>query len=221
MSVIPNDGNSTPDGDANANSQPSQSESQPLPEYVKTIRSRLDAQDKLIKGTQKGADKQIGQVRDDLKRILELKEQGLDEAEIKRELWIDSQMQGTNPPAEPVPAGSGTSKVNLDFQTVDTALELPLNDSRVTDLKLKFGSDPTAYLREALKLKSTLQTTPPSPAEQLPPAGGGLPSAKGADELIDEYKTTMRAARGKPAELRLIKDKYIKLGVKVHEVDFT
>ena len=50
----------------------------------------------LIKGLQKGTDKQIGQVRADVKRILELKESGLNEAQIQRELAVDALLeQGT------------------------------------------------------------------------------------------------------------------------------
>ena len=106
---------------------------------------------------------------------MELKEQGLSEAQIRRELEIDALLGGSRN-AVPEPAG-GTSaaKASLDVQGIDTALELPSNDARVTDLKLKHGSDPVAYLREAAKLKASLPTNEPTPAEQPLPTGGVTP----------------------------------------------
>jgi hypothetical protein len=210
----PDEGNQTqPAGGAEQpTSQTSGGEGQPLPEYVRALENRLIENEKLIKGFQKGTDKQIGQIRGDVKRILELKEQGLSEAQIRRELEIDALLGGSRS-AVPEPAG-GTSaaKASLDVQGIDTALELPANDARVTDLKLKHGSDPVAYLREAAKLKVSLPTNEPTPAEQPLPTGGVTPvklsqteiDAKLAkyEELFKNYSQNRHVISALESELR-------------------
>ena len=172
MSVQPNEGNLNPAaGEVEQPTPPtSPPAGQPLPDYVVALQSQIAETNKLIKGLQKGTDKQIGQVRGDIKRILELKEKGYDETQIQRELWIDSQIEGESA-SSALPAGSGESRAGLDVQSIDTALELPANDSRVTNLKLLYVNDPFTYLREGVKLKASFNAQPLSPAEQLPPEG--------------------------------------------------
>jgi hypothetical protein len=200
-------------------SQTSDSSSQPLPAYVKTIIERLDKQDVFLRGLQKGTDKQIGQVKSDIKRVLELKDRGLDETQIERELFIDSLYQGQKAPeVKPTPDKSDKTS-GFDISAIDAALELPANDSRVTDLKLKFGNDPIAYLREAHKLKSQLSSTSPTPAE-MPLPQGGAKTEKSAEALKSDYIKEVQTMRGNKQGIKAVQEKYRKLGINPGSIDF-
>src|SRR5688572_1280607 len=122
-------------------------ESQPLPEYVTALATRLNEQDKLIKSLQKGTDKQIGQVRSDVKRILELKEQGLNEDQIKRELWIDSQISGGDAPSE-TPVGKQEQRPSIDIESSLKDLQFEPNDIELAALKL-IHKEPAVLIQEA------------------------------------------------------------------------
>jgi hypothetical protein len=200
-------------------SQTSGSPSQPLPEYVKTLMDRLDEQDKFIKGLQKGTDKRFERQEGNIKRILELKDRGLDEAQIERELFIDQLYQGQKAPeAKPTPDKSDKAS-GFDISAIDAALELPANDSRVTDLKLKFGSDPIAYLREAHKLKSQLSSTSPTPAE-MPLPQGGAKTEKSVEALKADYIKEIQTMRGNKQGIKAVQEKYRKLGINPGSIDF-
>jgi hypothetical protein len=70
-----------------------------------------------------------------------------------------------------------------------------------------------------LAIKRAKQSTPDS--SEATAITGNPPQPAGAEKLTADYIKDMRAARGKPADLRAIKDKYLKQGVKVHEIDLT
>lgn len=161
-----------------------------------------------MRGLQKGTDKQIGQVRSDVKRILELKDKGLTEEQIQRELSIDELLGQNKRNAETAPdKGSGSN--GFDIGSIDNLLELPANDARVTDLKLKHGGDPLAYLREGMKLKSQLsQPTPPTPAE-MPLPSGKAPSADIAAQIEKGYLEEAKLVpRGNIHALNEVKKKW-------------
>jgi hypothetical protein len=216
--MIPNnqtEGNQTPPtgGSEQPTSTPSGAAGQPFPDDVTALKSQIANLTKLVNGIQKGTDKQIGQVRGDIKRILELKEQGLNESQIQRELMLDQILtsQGQSTPVQPS-AGSERTGTGFDVGSIDSALELPTNDARVTDLKLKYGSDPAAYLREGLKLKGQLSTTTPTPAE-MPLPQGGAPTGKLSDadaeaklakmqDLSKNYSQNRREIKALQDELR-------------------
>ena len=207
--VNPDEGNPTPAAGAAdpSTSQTSAGNGQPLPELVATIMSRLDEQDKFMRGLQKGTDKQIGQVRSDVKRILELKDKGLTEEQIQRELSIDELLGQNKRNAETAPDKGGGSN-GFDIGSIDNLLELPANDARVTDLKLKYGNDLASYLREGMKLKSQLSTNPPTPAEMpLPP--GKAPSADTAAQIEKGYlEEAAKVQRGNVFQLNEVKKKW-------------
>lgn|SRR3990167_7947666 len=215
----PVEGNPTEPGEVEETSPASDGTSQPLPEYVTAILTKLGEQDKLIRGLQKGTDKQIGQLKSEykseIKRILELKEKGLDEDQIQRELWIDSQMTPSAP--------AGQNSESLDINAIDRVLELPNDDPRVTNLKLLYGHDKAKYLEQGLKLKSSLPGASATPGEQPLPSGSPplRPQPVSVEKLTEQYKTDMYAARGNKALLRQIKDKAIGLGVPVDTVTFS
>lgn len=82
-------------------------------------------------------------------------------------------------------------------KVVDSVLDLPANDPRVTKLKVDFGSDPAAYLRERLKLYATISSAQEesSPGEHPPASGGGAaPKNENPIANIDDPKTLYRMA---------------------------
>ena len=161
--------------------------SQPLPDYVTAVQSQIANVETLVKGIQKGTDKQIGQVRTDVKRILELKEQGLNESQINRELWIDQQMNSQNAPVQQ-PAGSGTANTSLDVDSVVASLQFQPNDPALAALKIKYAGDPQGLVKAAADLRlSQFQTPNPSPGTGIPPNGGQPNAPTNWDALSAEY----------------------------------
>ncbi len=70
-----------------------------------------------------------------------------------------------------------------------------------------------------LAIKRAKQSTPDS--SEATAITGNPPQPAGVEKLTADYVKDMRSARGKPADLRAIKDKYLKQGVNVHEIDLT
>ena len=87
---------------------------------------------------------------------------------------------------------------------------IPLLELRGTDLVKAVSK---------LAIKRAKQSTPDS--SEATAITGNPPQPAGVEKLTADYVKDMRSARGKPAELRAIKDKYLKQGVKVHEIDLT
>lgn len=150
--------------------------SQPLPDYVTALQSQVEQLTGMVKGIQKGTDKQIGQVRGDIKRILELGSKGLDEGAIQRELFIDQMMIGQtqNAPAQPH-AGSEQKGTSLDVDTVVASLQFQPNDPALAALKIKFSNDPQGLVKAAADLRlSQLQTPSPTPGTGLSQSGAAI-----------------------------------------------
>ena len=212
----PNEGNQTTAGAT----QPPVAPSSPVagqlsPDEIKALRELPT----LVKGLQKGTDKQIGQVRADIKRILELKESGMNEQQIQRELALDAILEQGNA-AKPLVGNEGQQAQSLD--TVDKSkvlaeLELDANDPVVLPL-LSLNGDKFEAAATKVALQRAKQPKP-SPASASALQGHQAPPADGA-KLIGEYQSKMIAARGKPTELRAIKAEYEKKGVPVDQVAF-
>lgn len=164
----------TPTG---ATEQPTSSTSgaqgQPLPDYVTALQGQIEQLSGLVKGLQKGTDKQIGQVRGDIKRILELGGKGLDETGIQRELFLDQLMSGQSTTAQ-IPAGSGQQPgAGLDVDSMVTALQFQPNDPALAALKIKYMDNPKELVKAAADLRlSQLQTPNPSPGTGLSQQSG-------------------------------------------------
>lgn len=183
--MLPNQNDGNPQGGTGAPETPTSPASppagQPLPDYVVAMQGRLDQQDALIrqqndqiKGLQKGTDKQIGQVRGDIKRILELGGKGLDESAIQRELFIDQMMSGQpqNAPVQP-PVGNGPQNNGIDVDSVVASLQFQPNDPALAALKIKYTGDPKGLVKAAADLRlSQLQSPSPSPATALSQING-------------------------------------------------
>ena len=175
--------------------------SQQLPDYVTALQSQVEQLTGMMKGLQKGTDKQIGQVRGDIKRILELGSKGLDEGAIQRELFIDQMMNGQpqNAPAQP-PAGSEQKGTSLDVDTVVASLQFQPNDPALAALKIKFSSDPQGLVKAAADLRlSQLQTPNPSPAT-LPSVQGNL---QGISETAQAKIDRLQELQKSPSKNRM------------------
>jgi hypothetical protein len=174
----------------------SQKEGQPLPDYVTAILSRLDALDKQVKGVQKGTDKQIKhEVTSSIDRILELAGSGKSKNEIERELWIDQMMQGQGASDRPAASDKSSTTSGFDMAVIDEVFGLPANDSRVTDLKVRYANDPKAYMAESLKLAAQLaDQREATPAEQPIIQGGVHRQSDNPIENINDSRTLYRLA---------------------------
>lgn len=225
MAANPNEGNSPePTGGTQPPvAPPSGSESQPLPDYVKALQFQLADLTTKYNGLQKGTDKQIGQVRGDIKRILELKDQGLNETQIKRELWLDQQLEKQD---APVPQVSGTNSQNtgFDIEPVLKSLQFPDNDPGLAALKAKHASNPMEFLKAATELRlSQAVSANPTPATSLSMQN----TQQGQDEKsrieaeTQNYIQEMQGAQGKGGRFGdAIKDKYRQKGVEVDNINF-
>jgi len=201
-------------------SEPSQPTGQLSREDVQALIARLDEQDKLIKGLQKGTDKQIGQVRDNVKRILELKEKGLDESQINRELFLDTLMDSQNTPAAPV-VGKQPEQPSLDVNAVVKAMLLDESDVAVAAIKKAYVNNPVELVAQLANLKESRSSVKPvTPASSLPPEGGNTPADKDVQALAQEYSHKVMEARGNKALIRQLKEEYRQKGVPVDQVYF-
>lgn len=193
----------------------SASGSQPLPDYVLAMQKQIEDVSTLVKGIQKGTDKQIGQVRGDIKRILELGQQGLTEPQIQRELWIDQQMSGQNAPVQQ-PVGNEPKNAGIDAETVLNSLQFQPNDPALAALRIKFGTDSKGLIAAAADLRlSQLQTPNPSPAT-LPSLLNGTPPPPqpviDVTALQQEQSVLMKEPTKNHKRLKEIKEELKKAG---------
>ncbi len=79
-----------------------------------------------------------------------------------------------------------TVDTSAELTKIDQALGLPQNDPRVTQLKIKYGSNPMQYLTQAATLKATLTQPETSPAEQPLPISSVTTKKTDVNVLINE-----------------------------------
>lgn len=235
-----NEGNQVSAGGADANPTPSATPDQPLDVRLAELNSnldkalkKLDAQAGEINALKSGKDKAVNRAIEEIQPLKETiarlaKYLNIPEADVmkaQRDLILDdlvNERMGSGTLPKPSAEGTvGRAGNAVELQIIDELLELPINDSRVTQLKLAHGNDVNAYKEKAKELKKSLAGGgTPSPAEGLP-VQGTSPRPQGTDALVSDYKKEMYAARGKPTDLNAIKNKYAKLGVNIHEVTFS
>jgi len=166
---------------------------QPLPDYVTALQSQIAELTGLVKGVQKGTDKQIGQVRTDVKRILELKESGMSELQIQRELQLDALLSGQPTQNAPVqqPTGSGQPQnAGVDVEAVVKSLQFQPNDPALAALRIKYAASPQDLINAAADLRlSQLKTPNPTPGN-LPSLQGNPDAAGGPNtqQMIDRLE---------------------------------
>ena len=184
---------------------PSGTEAQPLPEYVTALQAQLaDVQNKLH-GLQKGTDKQIGQMRADVKRILELKESGMNEAQIQRELQLDAILQGQT--AQPAAPAEGTAKPapGIDVDAIVTSLQFEPNDPALAALKVLHGNNAVMLAEAAAGLRLQQLQTTPRPGAQLPPSGGSAVTSQQVDPRIARLAELQKSPTANRAEIMRLK----------------
>lgn len=119
--------------------------------------------------------------------------------QIQRDLEFDDLKRRVygEPSSEETPARQQAETPADDVvSAIDEVLQLPANDPRVTDLKLRFGKDPAAYMREGAKLLGQIGVQrEPTPAE-VPPTTPGAVARKGDNpiENITDSRTLYRMA---------------------------
>ncbi len=158
---------------------------------------------------QSGKDKGIAELRSTLEsfkpvleRVKELipadkfdaLQKDLEFDDLKRRVYGDQ----TKTPSSDSPApGTGKSTAAAEVSgIVDDVLQLPGNDPRVTELRLKFGNDPKAYLENALQLYAKIGTKQEATPGEQPPASGGGAAAKEDNPIknIDDPRELYRLA---------------------------
>ena len=186
-------------GTESPTSSPSGGQGQQLSPDVSALVKQVDDLKKEIRGLQKGTDKRFEKFDGNIKRILELKEQGLTEPQIQRELWIDQQMQGQNPhPPEPV--GNENSRQAPDVESAFRKLEeyqLPQDDANFLALiRRSSGMDKTAFEVEVNNyvLGKVKPQKPANPADVVQsPVTSAAVGERSASQLEADYQKEIAA----------------------------
>jgi len=177
---------------AGAAEQPTSPASQPTGQLSQAdIEAIIDARTADFKRQfQKGVDKQVGSVRDDVKRILELQESGLNATQIERELQIDRLVHQESAPATPADPGRSPESAGFDVNAVVTKLGLDDNDVLVAAYKVAYKDDPKGLLEKLTGLSQPGKI--PSPAGAPLPEGGKPPENSGlTPEQVEAKSATL------------------------------
>lgn len=113
--------------------------------------------------------------------------------EMRRRVFGDEAQPGTSDSTAGKPESNAAAEVS---KVVDSVLQLPANDPRVTDLKLKHANDPTQYLSEALKLYAKIGQQEDSTPGEAPPSntGGAAPRSDNPIASIDDPRELYKLA---------------------------
>jgi hypothetical protein len=203
MTDNPNEGNLEGVGGSGANQNPSAPAGQPLEADFTTLNAtlvtlskKLEAQDGEIRALKSGKDKavdralsEIGPVKESIAKIAKYLK--VDEEQVRiaqREAVLDALVDERNSGSQPLPVSGQDGEVGrvAELQNIETALGLPPNDPRVTDLKIKYATNPAAFALEGAKLKASLSSGQPTPAEEFLPQGKGTPQKPDTQAMISE-----------------------------------
>lgn len=118
------------------------------------------------------------------------------------------------------PAGNG---VTVNANVVEVLKQFPELDANDPDVISKVLSLTDAKEAELAIHRLVRQRSNPTPvsASAASPVQGTPNRSTGVEELTKQYKQAMQAAKGKPSELRSIKDEYLKKGVDIYNVNFS
>lgn len=225
--MLPNSSEANPQNPSGGTQQPatppSGNEANPLPDYVKalqdqnaTLLQQFTELGNQVKGLQKGTDKQIGQVRGDIKRILELRESGMNESQIQRELWIDSQMNDRDVTIVPNGGGPAQPNTSLDMEPVLKSLKFAENDPALAALRIKYQGK--ELLEQAANLRiAQLTASNPTPGTAIPQEGfGGVSDQTRVEQETANYLKELQESQGKGYQHGdAVKAKYRQKGVPV------
>src|SRR5512138_315937 len=176
-------------GSEQPTSTPSDTSPQQLSPDVSALVKEVTELRKELRGLQKGSDKRFERQDENIKRILELKEQGLTQPQIERELWIDQQMKGQDTPPQ-APGGTEGARQAPNVESAFRKLEeynLQQNDSDfLAILRKSQNMTPEQFDKEVdgFVLRKVKPSKPANPADVVqPPARGG-----GQTTLSDEER---------------------------------
>jgi hypothetical protein len=201
MSLIDDGNQEQPTGGTESpTSSPSGSQQgQHLSPDVSALVKTVEELRKELRGIQKGTDKRFEKFGGDIKRVLELKEQGLDENGIKRELFLDSLIAGQGQDTPPsTPGGTESQRQAPDVESAFRMVEeheLSTNDPEF--LALLRGVSRMDKTTFDAKVKDYIlgKKKPPKPANpadvvQSPARGGAqsVDAGKLSAELNQLYK---------------------------------
>jgi len=191
----PTDGNQNPAGSAQSPIEPApQGQGQPLEAVVNSLQSQVET---LTKKFEQGIQKEnakansrlenkINDISSQIGRILELQGKGLSEPEIKRELYLDSLMQRSETPSEPI-VGNNQSGQSFDPESVIKSLKFPDNDVSLAKLKQQYANNPQGLIAAAAALRvEQLQTSTPTPATALSQTNGNAGTGLTEDQIAEK-----------------------------------
>jgi hypothetical protein len=205
---------------------------QPLGNSFESLQGRLETFEKNVLGQLKALqgdkDRRIpkleGSLQEVMSEITRLKGHGFSDEEAINEVEFRQNVKDLAQKIKGVeqPTGNGAAQ-EAQFNIVKelTAYGLDTNDPDV--LKLVSGRYRNAdHFRAEAATLALRKSTPSTPSDTVSPAptGSGINPPSGA-ELVGEYKTKMKSARGNRTLLASIREEYGKKGVDVHNVDFT
>lgn len=190
---------------------------------VQSVKDRRIAElEKTVSGIQPVLERFKGLVPDDKLREIQ---KDLEFEDLKKRVY------GNEPTGAPAGGNQPESAAGLDnsvlndvFGLVESQFEP--NDVAYAALKTVHGNDRLSLLKSAIQLrKQQLNVKPAGPANALPPSGGAGGGAQpSVQESTNNFIKAMRAAPRGPkgdSERRALKDKAIREGVDVHNIDFT
>lgn len=229
--MTPIEGNPQDLGETEANRSSSEEGSQPLEAKFAELNTtlsnalkKIEAQDGEIRALKSGKDKAVTRALDEIQPMKETVAKlaqylNIPEAEVVKaqkamvlDDLVNERMRGGQQLERPAEGTAERKSSAVEFQIVDELLDLPANDSRVTQLKLDHGNDINAYKEAAKKLKQSLATGNPTPAEQPLPTGNGLPKP----DLMAKYESEKaKIRRGDIASLSALQSKYRKEGLNI------
>ena len=211
-----NEGNLEDQGGAGANPNLSGQTSQPLDPNLAKVISELQATVKSqageINALKSGKDSAIDRIersqKDTFARIATVL--GVDEEKVReaqRNLVLDdlvAERLGNAQSAHPADGTVRQATPVPEFKEIDDLLDLPENDPRVTNLKLLYGHDRSAYIKNAKVLKESLKQSAPTPAEQLgsAPASSVKPSGSAIQAKIERLNQLQRQPSKNREEIR-------------------
>lgn len=199
---------------------------------------RLSRIEKMLSSIQSGKDRavdktrsEVSELRKSLGEVQSLMKKGLSEDEAFEQLEgrkADSEFKqavlelrdalkgGKSLPVQ----ANGAQAVPSVVDVLKQFPELDVNDPDVVSKVLTLTDAKEAELAIHRLVRQRSNPTPPS-ASASSPLQGTPPRPAGVEQLTKQYQTDMIANRGKPEQLRAIKEQAIKNGVNVDAVSFT
>ncbi len=152
------------------------------------------------------------------------RESGLTPAQAKRELAVDELLANRKPQPVQQPVNSGLTAVEAQAlaSSLTSGLLPEAQQAVLTQVGQNAFPNQEALNKFVVKQSAAVASKPvATPASSSSPSAQSTASPAGSEELTTKYSKDMIAARGKPGEIRAIKDQARKDGVDVDNIGFT